>query len=75
MIRCRLISVWETVTMSAFWASLIHPPLVVVSGHTWSDPEWSEPRPSEHGLIEVDLSHCIRCGHTEYGWRRSWVVG
>jgi hypothetical protein len=79
VIRCRLASFWETVTLPAFWASLFQPPLVVVSGHLWSEPEWSEPRPSAHpddwpGLVEVDLSHCVRCGHTEDGWRRSWML-
>ena len=70
-LRCALRTVWGTVTMPLFWRSLIDPPLVVFSGHVWPYPEaWSEPRPSLYpedwpGLIEVDESRCVDCGHRE----------
>lgn len=78
-LRCLIAAVWETATMPIFWTSLVHPPLVVMSGHIWSDPEWSAPRPSAYpeqwaGLVEVDLSHCVRCGYQpEAEWRRVWL--
>lgn len=69
---CRLRSAWETVTFPAFWASLMSGPLVVVSGHLWSEVRWSEPRLSTEGWIEDDLSVCVDCGYTEPAWRRFW---
>jgi hypothetical protein len=76
-LRCLIEGAWETFTMSLFWQSLVRPPLVVVDGHIWPyPPEWSEPQPSRYpddwpGLVEVDVSRCVRCGYQPSEmWRR-----
>ena len=74
-LRCLLSTVWETLSMGAFWRSLLHPPLVVADGHVWPRPaewEWSYPEPGEDGWIERDRSRCVRCGKRSDGWRRWW---
>jgi hypothetical protein len=82
---CRLRGWWETLTMDAFWRSLVQPPLVVVSGHVWPvETKWSKPRLSplpedwpDMLMVEFDDSACVRCGYVPEPrpWRRSYAVG
>ena len=79
MIPCQLRTVIETLTEPLFWRSLVKPPLVVVSGHTWPyPPVWGAPAPSPdedwQGLVQFDESRCTSCGYVEDppGWRVYW---
>lgn len=72
--KCRLRSLWGTVTMGAFWRSLVNGPLVVFDGHVWGEPVWRSQWYSEDGIpgrrIEFGEARCIDCGAVDRGWRR-----
>lgn len=72
---CLASTLWETVSWSAFWRSLIDGgPLVVADGHLWPWPlQWRGPVVRPDGtLVERDVSRCARCGQEADGWRRWW---
>lgn len=79
---CRLRGWWETLTLDAFWRSLVQGPLVIVSGHVWPvETKWSKLYPSPDpeawaGLVQYDESACVNCGYVvPMSWRISYAQG
>ena len=73
---CAVKTAWGTLTLSSFWKSLLNPPLVIYSGHEFTEDVWGPPAPSPDpeywpGLVEYNQSKCRYCGYVDQptGWR------
>jgi hypothetical protein len=71
---CHLRSLIGSLSMAAFWRSLLDPPLVVFDGHVWEEGEWERAYDwNRGGHIEILANRCAVCGHISRDtWRRWW---